>query len=360
VLPTFITLTYHDVVPGPLVAKRKHLEQFRRALLVAYPHLYGLWKLEPQKRGAPHFHLIIYGCTPRLDWVVRTWHKIAGFGSEKHLRWHLGELGNGNRPCVERASSWRRVGAYLSKYFSKPVHGPEWIEFGRAWGQLGKLNRSRYVTMVEHEGTIAGAEEYDRRTRKERIGKNKLRWVLKAAVREGGQVSYSCINVAKLAILLGPCSDPDARPSLWSHLLGSSPLNFDIDFSDRLARKAFRRSLFEPDEWLPGNVRLSLKYCGSKSWGSRRRRPVDGVEKDVVVHRPCRTRYGASSESLRLWQWAECRAEAKRLELVEWYVSRGSIGAVGSRAPSSPCGSIGAVGSRVPLSLCELRVALSC
>lgn len=102
--PAMVTLTYpadwERWAPTARVAKR-HLEGFRLRLSraqggpVSVP---GLWKMEFQQRGAPHYHVL----TPlpdRLpgpdgepeaitDWVSRTWSQVVGtYGvDEAHLR----------------------------------------------------------------------------------------------------------------------------------------------------------------------------------------------------------------------------------------------------------------------------------
>lgn len=60
----FVTLTYHDSWPSPKAAKRE-LRSFIKRLERWTGQAWGIiWKLEPQKRGAPHFHLILF---PKQD-----------------------------------------------------------------------------------------------------------------------------------------------------------------------------------------------------------------------------------------------------------------------------------------------------
>lgn len=53
-----VTLTYPKEFPDCEGAKAD-FERFRRKLLTKFPHFSGLWKIEYQTRGAPHFHLVI-------------------------------------------------------------------------------------------------------------------------------------------------------------------------------------------------------------------------------------------------------------------------------------------------------------
>jgi hypothetical protein len=122
-----------------------------------YPNVAGVWKLEPQKRGAPHFHLLVWGMLDvnyhlayfdgttglvpaeiaRLvrvqeirEWVSQAWYEVVGSGDEKHLR-------AGTR--VEDVRSLNGVSAYLKKYLGKEVP-PEWENAGRWWGIFQREN----------------------------------------------------------------------------------------------------------------------------------------------------------------------------------------------------------------------------
>jgi hypothetical protein len=59
-LPNFMTLTYPANFPTVERAKRD-LKVFLQRLDRAYPGSGYIWKLEPQERGAPHYHLLVWG-----------------------------------------------------------------------------------------------------------------------------------------------------------------------------------------------------------------------------------------------------------------------------------------------------------
>ena len=103
-LPVFITLTYPFNFPSPIESK-KHMEVFEKRLFRAYPEIGIIWKLEPQERGAPHFHILAWGVSVEKlgEFVPYAWHDIAGDGDENHLRFHLGLLGN--EPCISQVRS---------------------------------------------------------------------------------------------------------------------------------------------------------------------------------------------------------------------------------------------------------------
>lgn len=130
-LPLFVTLTFPAQYPVILKAKRD-LDNFIKRMARKYPTVAGVWKLEPQKRGAPHFHLLVWGIDYQglLSFVPQAWFEIVGSGDPNHLAWHKGELGNS--PCVQQIESQRGVFWYASKYMSKEV-GAE-FNWGRWWG----------------------------------------------------------------------------------------------------------------------------------------------------------------------------------------------------------------------------------
>jgi len=135
-LPCFVTLTYPDRFPSCARAKRD-LKIFLQRLRRRFEGAGAIWKLEPQARGAPHYHLLVWG-VDEIDlvcWTVRAWHEIAGDGDPNHLAFHSGQL-SGSRLCVEGVRSWRGVWAYASKYLGKTFVVAEWGDkwTGRFWG----------------------------------------------------------------------------------------------------------------------------------------------------------------------------------------------------------------------------------
>jgi len=142
-LPLFVTLTYPDKFPNPARSKRD-LKIFTQRLKREYPGSGLIWKLEPQKRGAPHYHMLVWGVpfSDLVGWVPFTWYQVAGDGDIKHLLWHKGLLGNGNKPCVSKVKTWRGVWSYASKYLGKTFEVAGWDQqwTGRFWGVIAREN----------------------------------------------------------------------------------------------------------------------------------------------------------------------------------------------------------------------------
>lgn len=132
-LPIFVTLTYPAVFPENSKIWKRDLDAFWKRLARRFPAAGSFWKLEPQKRLAPHFHMMIWG-VDYVDlrcWVSQAWYEVVGSGDIRHLM-------AGTR--VERVRSWRGVMSYASKYLGKECDSSGWDAPGRFWGVLGKKN----------------------------------------------------------------------------------------------------------------------------------------------------------------------------------------------------------------------------
>lgn len=153
-LPVFLTLTYPEEWPAASEEWKRHIHKFIIYMVRKYPGVWGLWKMEFQKRGAPHFHFMLWGL-PKIEgtkhtrdgktcwrvlpgissasdlevfnWMNQTWYRIVGSQDPKHLAAGIN---------LEPVQSWRGVTSYVSKYLGKTESG-EFVpcEFtGRFWG----------------------------------------------------------------------------------------------------------------------------------------------------------------------------------------------------------------------------------
>ena len=137
-----ITLTYPEKWPDDAKQWKRHLDNFRRELSRWWPSSWWVWKLEFQKRGAPHFHLLGGGVDiNRLFcfrlWVSSVWYRIVGSGDQKHLK-----AGTG----VDVLSDQKMVISYVCKYVSKVEKDEAGGWVGRFWG---KINKDRMPSSVE-------------------------------------------------------------------------------------------------------------------------------------------------------------------------------------------------------------------
>jgi hypothetical protein len=129
----FLTLTYPAKFPDGKRAKRD-LDVFLKRLARAYPEVAGIWRIEAQKRGAPHFHLVLLGVEhiPH-GWVAKAWYEVVASGDARHLQ-------AGTE--VRRVKSYQHAVHYVSKYLSKEAAAGGGAddglgEVGRRWGHFG-------------------------------------------------------------------------------------------------------------------------------------------------------------------------------------------------------------------------------
>ena len=130
----FLTLTYPAEFPDVTdhATYKGHLHHFTTRLYQLYPGACGVWKLEFQKRGAAHFHLLVFGLYG-LDVVAlraavaQTWFDVVGSGDVKHLR-----AGTG----VDQARSVGGSMSYMAKYISKNDQTRPGNFTGRYWGKF--------------------------------------------------------------------------------------------------------------------------------------------------------------------------------------------------------------------------------
>lgn len=132
--PIMITLTYPLNFPGSPGEWKRHLKLFLKRLVYTYPAAAGVWKLEPQKRGAPHYHILcwmpVFMMAELRLWVSKVWFEVVNSGDPLHLL-------AGTR--VELVKSERGVMAYAGKYVGKVTDDLNLSEEVRgSWGQAGK------------------------------------------------------------------------------------------------------------------------------------------------------------------------------------------------------------------------------
>lgn len=167
VLPHFVTLTYPREWENDPRAWKTDLDTFGKWLQRAYPTASFIWKLEPQQRGAPHFHLLVFGIA-FLPWqiVAMRWAEIVNrrklpqsfpvergkYGALIFHEWvccniddHavIDHIRAGVK--VEAIRSRNGVMRYCGKnYMGKECELPEgWEKVGRFWGIVGRKNLPR-------------------------------------------------------------------------------------------------------------------------------------------------------------------------------------------------------------------------
>jgi len=133
----FVTLTYPERYPDPNKAK-DHLRAFFERIRRRYPDSSGIWRMEFQERGAPHFH-ILFCELPFVPFseLRRWWTEIIREFVDGHLP----------RVRIEQIKSRRGAFYYCAKYCAK-MGGEGFIPLslssthictvGRFWGVFNR------------------------------------------------------------------------------------------------------------------------------------------------------------------------------------------------------------------------------
>src|SRR5215204_2895438 len=127
----FVTLTYPREYPENPEVCKNHLKALRRRLQRKFGEFAGFWRMGIQKRGAWHFHLLLFvgsslGSIGELRrFISSSWYEVTGKVSGGHLR-------AGTR--VEVVKIWKQATSYVERYMAKPEVFPEGLQTGRIWG----------------------------------------------------------------------------------------------------------------------------------------------------------------------------------------------------------------------------------
>jgi hypothetical protein len=127
----FVTLTYPHEYPDDPESCKRHLKALRKRLQREYESFAAFWRLGLPRRGAWHFHLLLFvgpsfGSVEELRrFISASWYEVTGRISEGHLR-------AGTR--VENVKKWREATSYVERYLAKPEEFPEGLRTGRIWG----------------------------------------------------------------------------------------------------------------------------------------------------------------------------------------------------------------------------------
>jgi len=142
----FVTLTVKEASEN-FEQWKKWLHRTLRGLRYHFPKLSGIWRLEFQKRGSPHFHFLLYtNSAIDLKELQGTIHKYWSSACGKQ---NTGSMGTKNKSnTCERIRDIRKSGFYLSIYQSKDEQDRKDIPTGRLWGVINKQN----LPIAEYSG----------------------------------------------------------------------------------------------------------------------------------------------------------------------------------------------------------------
>lgn len=140
----FVTLTYHFYRQWQPRECMTHLHCFLQFLRDNFSSPHFIWRLEFQKRGAPHFHLILANSksgkklsTPfARNQLACAWNRIANPNSR------AAQVHGVN---IQTVTSYKMVCAYLAKYVAKEQDGIAEYFTARRWAQSESWPTDPYV-----------------------------------------------------------------------------------------------------------------------------------------------------------------------------------------------------------------------
>src|SRR5437868_998126 len=182
----FITLTYPERYIKDMRLSKRDLDVFRKAFAREFDTFVGgFWRLEYQKRGAPHYHMLLISdkavskkkiiefIEKRWPEIVRTSYLREG-GNEKEYRQHY-EKHKKSGHNVQFMKSREMVTNYISKYISKLDDTILPDGTGRMWGQW-QFNGKQLDFSASETGHLAREEMVilKRMVRKHKEASNRL------------------------------------------------------------------------------------------------------------------------------------------------------------------------------------------
>lgn len=154
-----VTLTYPSEFPLSGRVVKRHLAAWRRRMERRYGDRRAVWKLEFQRRGAPHVH-VLYDRPEGEDWrefaeeVREMWFQVVGSGDDLHRRFGA----NVDRQWLhgskygEKAAAW-----YFAKRHAKNYQSDvpaEFADVGRLWG-VWRMRAEVDVVPMTHDEFVS-------------------------------------------------------------------------------------------------------------------------------------------------------------------------------------------------------------
>ena len=222
-LLAFITLTYPagwmDVVPNAGSAK-KHLHSLRKRFERKFDRpFYAVWKMEFQRRGAPHFHLLapVPSGMGFSEWLSNAWADIVKHPDPDQRAKHLVAGTGVDRAKGMNSDTAQRISYYFSKHSSankgvkeyQNTPPKEWVEagsVGRFWGYWGLVPAVRTVAVSEEDALFIArclrrwqrSQSRVMRVRvwrtNQRTGEVRQRWARRRIFRKRGATGFSLVT----------------------------------------------------------------------------------------------------------------------------------------------------------------------
>jgi hypothetical protein len=158
-IPFFVTLTYHQYFPESYHICKDDLHHFLVDLKRRFPDLKYIWKMEFQKRGAPHFHIIVFLPEKNARKTEYQFKRVLFSLWKKHLQCGCFWCSR-HSVKVQKIQSFRRLSFYVSKYMAQVDETYREEGTGRFWGRSKNLYERAYLKASIDLKTFDEIREY--------------------------------------------------------------------------------------------------------------------------------------------------------------------------------------------------------
>lgn len=142
----FVTLTFHNVFPQHRKELKRLIDNFNKSLNRLDFKLHYIWKLELQKRGAPHLHYMLlfkkslkYSERAKLARKIRhSWNNQLTDKNELTYKMSVN---------IQEVRDNNRTVNYICKYIEKTDDSTASVDLGRRWGTSATLLSSEHCAL---------------------------------------------------------------------------------------------------------------------------------------------------------------------------------------------------------------------
>jgi hypothetical protein len=180
-----LTLTYPNAFDFDWKRWKRDLKVFYQRVRREWPSVTFAWKLEFQKRKAPHYHILVLGLGNKkqenlfMEEIPAWWCAVVDSGDVKHL---------GAGTSCERIRSRAGLLCYAAGYGAKMKQTLSGVNVGRYWGVLGRKSLP-VGEVVEFDIPVQAYHQLMRIGRRFRVSCNRKSQVHRIARKE--KVSFA-------------------------------------------------------------------------------------------------------------------------------------------------------------------------
>ena len=144
--PIFVSATWHEDIPDNQQDIKTFLDKFHKRLKRNLPSFHLIWKLEYQKRGAPHFHFVLFPLDSSVDFndikinqnIYFAWLDLKKCKCA-HCKLHM--------LSISPLNDFVHTMIYISKELGKITQNEQHHNLGRIWGSSRSMRIRIFKTV---------------------------------------------------------------------------------------------------------------------------------------------------------------------------------------------------------------------